>query len=440
MFKYLLADSRPFQREKTLHWPQSQSRVAASVPVKPKSRPLPTIANALADFELLEEWSEVGSEELQDLLLGTENCGCCSLYAVDCVEHWLYFVFTKPEDVESVYRAPFLYGGQQMNADKLIRCPVETAQDIVSQRVVKSINLPRLSFIFGVPRSGTTLLCKIVHAAGAYFQNDLRIVSLSEPDVLSELVRVRSPGGSNDDLIVDYLELMLPWICRGLDGASLIPLLQGDAQKDPPTVFVIKPRSEVSHIIDLIQRAYSRLVAGKWIQHDTAERTIPCIVSLRQCSGVVKSMAKLMSRDIQQAMALTLEEGTVEDLKRQIPVLARQYSQQDEMDETVVSGIEIVTGMWCSCVESCEKYVANHSSVTVQYDEWSRDPRNHIDTMLRHLKCTITETDEALIEACLKAMDEDSQAGTNMSGQGRTLQNWTAEHDEDVERALAKMR
>jgi len=457
MFQHVLPDSRRYPSG-LRHWNEltGANRPAGGIAcVIPIPRPYPTIAsandfrNASSSSKEEEEeelsWKHLSLDQVQELLLGP-NSACASLFAIDGANHYLYFTICRREDIDKVYTAPFLYQGQREHAQKLLRVPCEIAATQLASPPFAADHNDRMSFIVGVPRSGTTLLCKILEAAANHQQEQQEqqstaspdtttaqrrrcIVSLSEPDVLGELVCMRAPDGSNDSLIVDYLALVLPWICRGRDDRSSLATTTQNYYR--PTTFVIKPRSEVNHILDLIQQAHERL---------THHNNLHCLVSMRNTKDMVQSMAKLMANnDIYDSLGITLAGNFLQDLYRQIPLLKRMYSNDTAdskaHDGVFINGIAIAAGMWCSCVYSCGTFLHdNRYAKTIHFDTWKQNAAQFIGPMLQHLECIPLDQppDPGLIQACLQAMKEDSQKGTKMEGLHKKLVHWSKKHDVEV--------
>ena len=409
--------------------PTDNHRVASISTIKKNLRSslIPTLAH-WNDFAV-DEWQALSNTKLDVLLTGPDFC-CATVYAVDCRDHWVYFTLHRPQDSAAVYAAPFLYLAQAEHAIKLLRVPSERLRDYDTEESTQ------IAFILGIPRSGTTLLSKIIEAAGAYVTStsngNRRIISLSEPDVFGELCALRTFTGSNDTMIVDYLCVLLPFICRGPD-TTAVKLLDGKTTTRS-TTFVIKPRSQANRLIDLIQNAHKRLFPR------SSNVSFPSLVSMRDCVSVCKSMATLCDgEDVNSEFGISLQ-GNLEALSRQMPILRKlRKTEQDSL-----SGVEVLVCLWCSDFSSCYDYImahpASHNVLPVYYSELTSSPQDLIPTILHHLRCVpdLQNTNPGLIKACVAAMTKDSQAGTIMSGKDKILL-WNDKHDREVRDILEEL-
>lgn len=96
--------------------------------------------------------------------------------------------------------------------------------------------IEKMIMIYSVGRCGSTLLSKV-------FNQIETVLSLSEPDVFSQIVGLRNPDGSNDTEIAQLLK-----IC--------IYLLSKPALKGKQSCCVLKLRSFCIELGDLIYQAF----------------------------------------------------------------------------------------------------------------------------------------------------------------------------------------
>lgn len=439
----------------------TKSRAAAIARVAKNLRgDFPTVANGVDDFELAGVWKDLSVGELDKILMGPQFA-CCTVYSVDCCNHWVYFTIHQPHDMERVYQAPFLYMAQAECAVQLLRVPTEQLRQERYQSLLHEPSI-RVSFIAGIPRSGTTLLSKLCAAAGKQCcetqstnkKHQIRVVAVSEPDVFVELVTLRTFSGSNDELIVDYLSVLLPFLCRGPKACGIKLLGQSiDQRCSMPTTFVFKPRSQSNRILDLIQRAYQRLV---YRPLSSSARNYPSLViSMRDCRAVCQSMAKLTvdGQDFGTEFAMTVtKHGNGEALARQAPVVRQLLASKDNdtNEKQSLSGMQVVVCMWCSDLASCLYYIQSipdeeqRTVLPVYYSELmaSATKQTVLLALLQHLKCIPVENNDAenmeLVKACLDAMEQDSQQGTIMSGKDKAL-FWNESHDQEIENLLERL-
>jgi hypothetical protein len=126
-----------------------------------------------------------------------------SLYCLDDPKKRAIFVETPP-DID-LSGAPFYYQAQFHHALRLIAVPYEDLH-----RLAREAGDPfeNLVLIYSVGRCGSTLLSRV-------FNQVHEVVSLSEPDVFTQIVALRNPDGSRDR---DIEELLLS--CTRLLGNS----------------------------------------------------------------------------------------------------------------------------------------------------------------------------------------------------------------------------
>ena len=154
-----------------------------------------------------------------------------SLYCVDDSKKRAIFVETPPNIDLSV--APFYYQAQFQHALRLLAVPYEDLH-----RLAGGAGDPfeKLVLIYSVGRCGSTLLSKI-------FNQVNEVVSLSEPDVFTQIVALRNPDGSRDREIEELLFSCTRFLGKPASGKR-VPCL------------VIKLRSFCIEIGDLMYRAF----------------------------------------------------------------------------------------------------------------------------------------------------------------------------------------
>ena len=116
-----------------------------------------------------------------------------SLYCLDDSKKRAIFVETPP-DID-LSEAPFYYQAQFQHALRLIAVPYEDLH-----RLAREAGDPfeKLVLIYSVGRCGSTLLSRV-------FNQVHEVVSLSEPDVFTQIVGLRNPDGSRDRDIEELL-------------------------------------------------------------------------------------------------------------------------------------------------------------------------------------------------------------------------------------------
>jgi hypothetical protein len=115
--------------------------------------------------------------------------GCGPDIAPYCLDHDRgYMMFAEtPTDVD-ISTAPFYYQAQFETATRLVGVPYRLAHEL-ALRV--GLRLQRLVFIYSMGRSGSTLVSKM-------WQRVDETLSLSEPDVFTDISRLRAEGRLTD--------------------------------------------------------------------------------------------------------------------------------------------------------------------------------------------------------------------------------------------------
>jgi len=154
-----------------------------------------------------------------------------SLYCVDEANRCMVFVET--DNPQAVDDAPFYYQAQAEHAKAVVSMPFETFH-----RVANEIAPPPkgLIFVHSVGRCGSTLLSKVLAAIP-------EVHSLSEPDDITQLARMRVTGSMPNGDIRDLLASSIRW--------------RGKPRAGSAAEFVaIKPRAEVMILADLFETSF----------------------------------------------------------------------------------------------------------------------------------------------------------------------------------------
>jgi len=122
-----------------------------------------------------------------------------TLYCLDFNQEQAIFVETPPHLHLSQF--PFFYLAQYDNAQRLIAVPWNDLFQLVEARE----QVKQLIVIYSVGRCGSTLLSQMFNQVDT-------VLSLSEPDVFSQLVGLRNLERSNDGEILKLLKACLFFI------------------------------------------------------------------------------------------------------------------------------------------------------------------------------------------------------------------------------------
>jgi hypothetical protein len=137
-----------------------------------------------------------------------------SLYCLDDRTRQAIFVET-PGEVDLV-REPFLFEAQYQQALRLIALPYEVLHTLARDLREVSENL---IFIYSVGRCGSTLVSKAFNETG-------QVLSLSEPDVFTQIVELREPDGSRDEelsgILLSSTRVLCAWAAhRGRSACAI---------------------------------------------------------------------------------------------------------------------------------------------------------------------------------------------------------------------------
>jgi len=288
-----------------------------------------------------------------------------SLYCLDHENRQAIFVET-PLDID-IYEPPFLYQAQYEYAQRLIAVPYEEFHKL-AQEIKNSIG--QIVMIYSVGRSGSTLLSKI-------FNQLYTILSLSEPDVFSQIVSFRNSDGSNDREIEELVK-------------SCICLLAKSNVNGKESFCAIKPRSFGIELADLIYRIWPEA---------------KLIFIYRNAEDVVKSSIRAFAYF---SKILPMIEQNIEMYSKFIPLLKENAKHIDFKDDKAIG---FYTVMWLSVIHRyLLLYESGISMSALRYENLLSDPKQIITSIFNY--CDLPESE--ISNACL-AMEKDSQSGSNLS-------------------------
>ena len=287
-----------------------------------------------------------------------------SLYCLDLQNQRAIFVET-PSDID-LSQAPFFYQIQYNYAQKLIAVPLEELHLLAND--VKPIE--QLIVIYSVGRCGSTLLSKVFNQVDT-------VLSLSEPDIFSQIVGLRNVDRSNDEEIVELLKA-----CIHLLGKSTV---QGDF-----SCIAIKLRSFAIELGDLIYRAFPNSKN---------------IFLYRNAEDVVKSSIRSF---VFLGKMLPAIKDNIDFYSRFIPLL-KDYS--DDIDYLDSRAIDIYIIAWLSVMQ---KYLLMHqygiTTCAVRYEDLVKHPHDIISLLFE--KCDLPLEK---VKNTYKVFQSDSQTGSNLS-------------------------
>jgi hypothetical protein len=334
-----------------------------------------TTANTIAK---LEDFNYVEGEAIEPKII-LENPNI-SLYCLDPENQRAIFVET-PLDID-IYQPPFFYQAQYEHAQRLFAVSFEELSQLA-----QNINpIENLVLIYSVGRCGSTLLSNVFNQLDT-------VISISEPDVFSQLVAMREPNGSNDNQIVGLLKICLAIQCKN----NMI---------EKNSCYVIKFRSFCIQLADLI----AQVVPDAKV-----------IFLYRNAKDVIKS--SIRSFVIVKKMLPQIK-GNIELYSRIFPLL-KDYENYIDFDDTNATDL-YVTG-WLSVMQ---RYLFLHkqeiTTCAVRYEDLVTKPQDIVTSIFEKCALQISE-----VENACKAFKKDSQMGSSLS-QENTRKN-DAQQPDDLE-------
>lgn len=322
-----------------------------------------TVVN-LQDFEYVEA-------EIIDPKIIIENLNI-SLYCLDPQNQRLIFVET-PLDID-LSQAPFFYEAQYEYAERLFAVPFEDINQLVEE--IKE-PIEQLVLIYSVGRCGSTLLSKVFNQLDT-------VVSLSEPDIFSQIVGIRHSDGSNDNELAALLRNCIYLLCK--------PTL-----KRKHSCYILKFRSIVIELGDLLYQAFPQAKV---------------IFLYRNAEAVVKSSIRAF---VYLSSMLPTIQQNIEFYSRFIPLLKEYASYIDFTDSKAT---DLYTTMWLSTMQRyLSLYEQGIASCAIRYEDLVADPQQIVTSIFEHCDLPISE-----VSNVCKVFEKDSQSGSNLS-QENTRQN-----------------
>lgn len=326
---------------------------------------------------------------LTDALLLLPNI---TLYSFDDTTRSAVFVETSAE--ANLTAAPFYYRAQKDYAQRVFTVSYKAFNALAEELP----DPPQLVLLHSVGRCGSTLLCNALGELG-------NVVSLSEPDMYTCAVGMREPDGSRDAELTDLLR-----------SATRFLSFSTDAQDG---VLLLKFRAWCLEIADLLARACPDAHA---------------LFLGRNLEGWIRSMGRLLKVTDPEREAMYQRQGVdtpMFDFPRDRFIsLLRSSSFVPEI------WLEDVTLGWVSLmVRYYERYEQGVIEHALTYDDLIREPYKAIAAVAA--ACQLPGDD---FTAALAVFENDSQAGTHLSGRMLREQKSGELSESEVTRAEAVAR
>jgi hypothetical protein len=282
-----------------------------------------------------------------------------SLYCLDPENQQAIFVET-PAAID-IYKSSFLYQAQYEYAQQLIVISYPELYRLA--RSIKDL-IGKITLLYSVGRCGSTLLSRV-------FGQMENILSLSEPDVFSQIVGLRTRDGSKDDELTELLENCIYLLCK-------------PTAKRNPAFCTIKPRSFGIEVADLIHRALpdTKLIFLYRNAEDVVTSFIHTFTDFSAMLPVIQNNKSIYTRFIS---------------------LLEEYV--DHIDFTDSNATDLYTIMWLSAMHSylslCQQ---NIPACAIRYEDLVARPESLITELLNYCQWPIVE-----ISLIHQVFDQDSQ-------------------------------
>lgn len=317
-----------------------------------------------------------------------------SLYALNHFNREAIFVETPP-DVDLAER-PFLYQAQYDNAIRLY--------SMTYKSFLKLANMMRqpdkqLILIHSVGRCGSTLLSTV-------FNNLPDVLSLSEPEAFTEIVKRREPDGSNEAEMAQLLDAVIQVQCRPTNQLA-------------PKMYAIKFRSFSTVMIDLLHRVAPQS------KH---------IFLYRNAEDRARSIARAFKTVEAENEAMDADNLRVRT--KFVPLIS-QYA--DRATNGTLSKVEFSMLAWLSGMQKyVELYEAGIPMCAVRYEDMIAEPEQIVRTLFTY--CDLPTTPER-IALGVKAFERDSQQGSSLARKNLKQDDQnrlTEEHLQEIHQLLAE--
>ncbi len=291
-----------------------------------------------------------------------------SLYALNHFSREAVFVETPP-DVDLSQR-PFLYQAQYDNAIRLYSITYKSFF-----KLAEMVRQPdkKLILIHSVGRCGSTLLSTV-------FNNLDDVLSLSEPEAFTEIVKRREPNGRNEDEMARLLDAVIQVQCRPSNQTS-------------PTVYAIKFRSFSTVMIDLLHRVAPQS------KH---------IFLYRNAEDRARSSARAFKTV--EAGAVTMDAAKLRIRIKFVPLLSSYASRATN---GTLSKVEFSMLAWLSGMQKyLEQMEAGVPMRAVRYEDMIVQPNQIVRSLFEY--CGLPTSPEHLALG-IKAFERDSQQGSSLA-------------------------
>lgn len=322
-----------------------------------RERPFPFNVVAADDFKL----EEKGFVDAQEIL---ENPNIL-LYCLDPKNQQALFVETP--DAADILAAPFYYLSQFECASQVLKVSYKTLEQLADQ---VELDDQRLIFIYSMGRCGTTL------TSSAFSQAE-DVVSISEPDVITQLVQMRNFSLVSEPAISALVRSCLRLTCKNqVNGHQ--------------PIWVIKFRSFVIEITDML---YAHFPQAK------------CLFLYRHVEPWGISFARAFGGNTAPTQEQLIGFWTYSKL------LVKKLDDYKLASFDEINPGLMISLMWLNNMERClERLNAGQPLLPVRYEDIKANPELVIRKIFDHCRVTV-----ANMNNILDVFQRDSQAKTPIS-------------------------
>lgn len=283
-----------------------------------------------------------------------------SLYCLDHENRRALFVETDPD--RELLHAPFYFIAQYDAAQRLIAVPYETLEALLTEEKIAS---ERVVLLYSTGRCGSTLLSHVLNLSPS-------VVSFAEPDVFSQLVKLRASGKLTDSETARWLRICLL-------------TMAANAGRRGFERYVFKFRSYVLSVSDLLHSVVPEATT---------------LFLYRNARTWAQSFSRAFGISDEQLAENLLARG----FRYMVPsVDAHLLAHGDR-----ITWPEYLAHMWVSTMQSCRALRQNGAIMAhASFEELKANPRPTIRSLLA--ECGIPLPDADVLAA---ALAKDSQAGT----------------------------
>jgi hypothetical protein len=285
-------------------------------------------------------------------------------------------IFVEVPDVADVLAAPFYYLSQYELAVQVLKISYQDMERLADQVVLDD---QCIVLIYSMGRCGTTLI------SSAFSQGE-NVVSLSEPDVFSQLVEMLDFSNGNDPEIRALVKPCMHLTCK-------------DSGNGGEPVWVIKFRAHVIEIADMI---FSHFPGAK------------SLFLYRNIDPWGKSTARIFAFDTTPTQEYWIM------IWNEVKMVMKKLDGYDLASEDEISLGLLISLMWLNHMERClERLHAGQPILPVRYEDLKAEPELVIGKIFDY--CGVQVRDINKLHAVLKV---DSQADSPASREQLSQAEW----------------